>query len=319
MKALEIRKDQTLTLGRFHFGKVGLSVNGQPSFIEWEECGRLLRQMEGAVQWWIGDWLNYGEPAYGEKYSQALETTDLDYDTLTGYSWVARSIEPCLRRQNLRYYVHKEIAAAPPDKRAELLEQAEKEQWSVATTRRAVRDLQRGLKSPQALAGEFQVLAADPPWAYSNSGFDQSAESHYPTLEFDAIAALPETDPSFPKAASDSVLFIWATSPLLPEAVAVMAAWGFAYKASLVWQKPKAPPIGWWVKTRHELLLIGLRGAFPHPAEKPDSIIDAAVSRHSQKPSEAYRIIEAMYPDASRVELFAREHRLGWAFWGNQV
>src|ERR1039457_2825142 len=52
----------------------GLIVQGAPPFDEWAQCGTLLRRMKGAVQFWIGDWLNFGEHAYGEKYSQALET-----------------------------------------------------------------------------------------------------------------------------------------------------------------------------------------------------------------------------------------------------
>ena len=62
-----------LQLGQFSLDTTALVVRGEPSFDEWESVGAFLHQVDGAVQWWIGDWLNYGEKAYGEKYSQALD------------------------------------------------------------------------------------------------------------------------------------------------------------------------------------------------------------------------------------------------------
>src|SRR3990167_7334241 len=111
-------------------------------------------------------------------------------------------------------------------------------------------------------------------------------------------------------------LFLWSTSPLLPDGLQVMEAWGFEYKASMIWRKPRAPGIGWFVNTYHEILLIGVRGQ-AHPVLKVDSVIDAPVTEHSHKPDIFYELIEAMHPVAARVELFARCSREGWQAWGN--
>ena len=106
---------------------------------------------------------------------------------------------------------------------------------------------------------------------------------------------------------------------LRPAATTVMAAWGFDYKACLVWVKDRAPALGWWLKTRHELLLVGARGS-SIPREKVDSVITAAVAEHSQKPAEAYEAIDRMFPAGlRRVECFARAKRDGWHVWGNEV
>lgn len=161
--------------------------------------------------------------------------------------------------------------------------------------------------------GKFKVIYADPPWAYDNSGFNQSAASHYPTMTTDAICDLaiePMTDET-------TTLFMWATSPLLPDAFRVIAAWGFDYKASMIWVKNHAPGIGWWVQTQHEILLIASNGS-NHPVIKPPSVIIADSSRHSQKPEEFYEIIERMYPGESKIELFARNTRDNWTSWGNE-
>lgn len=174
-------------------------------------------------------------------------------------------------------------------------------------------------------AGTFGVVYADPPWAYSNSGLDQSAEQQYPTLPLATICAFTDGDGRSVRdiAHEASVLFLWATAPLLPDALRVMEAWGFAYKSHLVWVKDRAPGLGWWAKTRHELLLVGVRSDTPQPAIKPDSVVEAEVAAHSQKPDVFADIVERMFPGPGDgtfyVELFARRRRDGWAAFGNQV
>jgi len=179
--------------------------------------------------------------------------------------------------------------------------------------------------APVFPAGTFAVLCADPPWAYRNSGFEQSAAAQYQTLETPAICDLADADgrPVAELATDASVLFLWVTSPLLPDGLRVLDAWKFSYVASLVWVKDRAPGLGWWVETRHEFLLIGRRADSPQPAIKPLSVIDAAVSGHSEKPAIVAEMIEAMFPgpldETHYIELFSRQPRAGWAAFGNQV
>jgi N6-adenosine-specific RNA methylase IME4 len=163
--------------------------------------------------------------------------------------------------------------------------------------------------------GKFRVLCADPPWAYSNSGLDQSAAGHYDTLPAAEIAERWRDDVRA-VTTDESVLFLWATSPLLPEGLLVMREWGFEFVTSFVWTKPKAPGLGWWANTKHELLLVGRRKKTPPPLEKVDSVIAAPVRGHSQKPEVFYEAIERMYPVSGErpvhLELFARRDREGW-------
>jgi N6-adenosine-specific RNA methylase IME4 len=78
---------------------------------------------------------------------------------------------------------------------------------------------------------------------------------------------------------------------------------------------------GYFVRNQHELLLIACRGKFPHPppVARPSSVIMAASSEHSEKPDAVYAIIERMYPELPRIELFARNRRKGWDAWGNEA
>ena len=162
--------------------------------------------------------------------------------------------------------------------------------------------------------GKYAVIYADPPWQYDNSGFNEAADNQYPTMPLDEICELPITD----LADETTVLFLWATNPLLPEALKVLAAWGFEYKTNIAWIKDAGRGKGWYLKSKHELLLIGVKSETPHPIERPDSCFEAdRGSVHSRKPEKAYEIIESMYP-GSKIELFSRVARNGWDSWGNE-
>ena len=63
---------------------------------------------------------------------------------------------------------------------------------------------------------KYQIIYADPPWAYRNMGNIQAtASSHYPTMENEAICKLPIKD----LADDNCILFLWATFPKLQEAL----------------------------------------------------------------------------------------------------
>ena len=168
---------------------------------------------------------------------------------------------------------------------------------------------------PPLPAGPFDVILADPPWRPEQPGTDaRRIENQYATMALEDICALDVP------AADDAALFLWAPIPMLPEALEVMAAWGFHHRTAFTWVK-NSIGMGYWVRQRAELLLIGRRGKFSPPAEdrRPDSVIEAARREHSRKPDVAYELIETMYPRAARVELFARNARNGWVSWGLEV
>ena len=168
----------------------------------------------------------------------------------------------------------------------------------------------------------YGVILADPPWRFEpysrSSGMSRAADNHYPTSPLGEIKSLDVAS----IAAPDSVLFLWATVPMLPQALETMAAWGFAYKSSFAWAKDRVGT-GFWNRNKHELLLIGTRGHVPAPAmgtQRP-SLIEAPVREHSRKPDEAYEIIESYFPSLPKIELHARSSRArpGWDAWGAEA
>lgn len=163
----------------------------------------------------------------------------------------------------------------------------------------------------------YDVILADPPWRYRVAAVPRIAiENHYPTLSIEEIASLNVAD----IAADDCVLFLWTTTAKLEESFTVVRAWGFEYVTSAVWDKERIG-LGYYFRGQHEFLLVCKRGAPPKPAEgsRPSSVIRERRTKHSVKPQRAYEIIEAMYPNARKAELFARNHRPGWDCWGNEV
>jgi len=135
-------------------------------------------------------------------------------------------------------------------------------------------------------------------------------------MELEAICALPVAE----IATDNAILFLWATSPKLAEALRVVEAWGFTYRSSAVWVKSQLG-MGYYFRQQHELLLVATRGDMPAPAPdaRPRSVYESPREAHSAKPVAFYEFIERMYPNLPRIELFARGTREGWVGWGNEI
>lgn len=167
---------------------------------------------------------------------------------------------------------------------------------------------------------QYGLILADPEWKFvpwsEETGSDRSAANHYATS---ALEQIKKRDvPSI--AADDCVLALWATVPLLPQALEVMDAWGFTYRSHCVWLKDRIAT-GYWFRNAHELLLIGVKGHPPAPAPGTqwESAFDAKVGEHSEKPKEAYDMLEAYFPNLPKIELNARTKRDGWEVWGAEA
>jgi N6-adenosine-specific RNA methylase IME4 len=173
----------------------------------------------------------------------------------------------------------------------------------------------------------FATILADPPWQFVNRTGKIAPEhgrlTRYPTLKLAEIAALPVAKIAAPTAH----LYLWCPNALLPEGLAVMKAWGFAYKSNIVWHKVRKDGgsdgrgVGFYFRNVTELLLFGVRGKNARtlaPARRQVNLLATRKREHSRKPDEQYAIIEACSLGPF-LELFARGTRKGWAGWGNQA
>lgn len=171
---------------------------------------------------------------------------------------------------------------------------------------------------------KYEVIYADPPWFYRDTRKNKPAYGGitYPTMKTDELCSLPVGG----IAAKDCTLFLWATMPMLPEALKVMKAWGFKYKTcaySWVKTNPRsgtyASMLGQWTMGNLEVCLLGVKG---HPKRIRKDVKQLVVSPkvgHSYKPTEVRERIVELMGDVPRVELFARNCGEGWDCIGNDI
>ncbi|KPQ06162.1 MAG: Transcriptional activator, adenine-specific DNA methyltransferase [Rhodobacteraceae bacterium HLUCCA12] len=174
----------------------------------------------------------------------------------------------------------------------------------------------------QRPAGGFDMIMADPPWSFENwsqAGEAKNAKAQYACTSLNWIKDLPVSA----LAADNAVLWLWATNPMLREAIDVMDSWGFAFKTAGHWVKRTrhgklAFGTGYILRSAGEPFLIGTRGA-PRCARTVRSVVDGPIREHSRKPDEAFVAAEALLPHARRIELFSRQSRPGWESWGDEA
>ena len=169
---------------------------------------------------------------------------------------------------------------------------------------------------------KYGVIYADPPWGYRNQRTRAAASKHYDVMTIDDIKRMPVRE----IAADDSVLFMWATFPMLREALDTIAAWGFTYKTvAFCWVKQNRSGeglfmgLGNWTRSNSEVCLLAVRGKPKRVCAGVRSVILSPVQRHSQKPAEVRDRIVGLMGEVPRIEIFARETAPGWDSWGNEV
>jgi len=163
---------------------------------------------------------------------------------------------------------------------------------------------------------KYRIIYADPPWKYGNAmpEYVTEPQDYYLLMNTEDICAMPIKDIT----EKDAVLFLWSTSPHLPEALEVAKAWGFTYKTTFIWDKIKHN-MGHYNSVRHEILLVCTKGACtPDVKRLFDSVVSEERTEHSKKPNVFREIIETIYTYGNKIELFAREKPEGWDVFGNQ-
>ena len=178
----------------------------------------------------------------------------------------------------------------------------------------------------ESLGGRpFRTLLADPPWRFQNRTGKIAPEhqrlSRYDTMTLNDIAKLPVAD----LMADQSHCYLWVPNALLSEGLHVVEAWGFTYKAMIVWAKrrkdggPDGRGVGFYFRNVTEAILFGVRGKLRtlDPGRRQVNLIESRKREHSRKPDEQYAIIEACSP-GPYLEIFARYPQENWVVWGHE-
>lgn len=169
----------------------------------------------------------------------------------------------------------------------------------------------------------YRVILADPPWRFANwsaKGEAKNPNQHYHCMSLADIKRLPVSN----LAAPDCALVMWATSPLLDEAIETLKVWGFTYKAAGGWGKRSKTGRKWAFgpgyiqRSTLEFWIIGTIGKPKRVSASVRNFIEAPVREHSRKPDQMHSDIEKLW-DGPYCELFSRQRRDGWDVWGNEV
>lgn len=190
------------------------------------------------------------------------------------------------------------------------------------TVHQAILDMRSSIQ-----AQGFATVLADPPWRFVNRSGKIAPEHRrlrrYETMSTIEIASLPVKD--FMRETAH--LYLWVPNALLPQGLFVLDAWGFTYKANIIWHKIRSDGqsdkrgVGFYFRNVTEILLFGVRGKKARtlaPARSQVNIIHAKKREHSRKPSEQYDLIEAC-STGPYLELFGRGTRPGWTTWGDEA
>ena len=169
---------------------------------------------------------------------------------------------------------------------------------------------------------KYKIIYADPPWNYVNQGCNGAMKNHYEGMNIKDICSLPINGISD----KDSVLFLWATYPMIKEALQVIDKWGFIYKSiAFQWIKLNKKNnkhffgLGRWTRGNTEPCLIATKGKPKRVDASISQIVEYPIGRHSAKPTIIREKIIKLMGDIPRIELFAREKVEGWDALGNEI
>lgn len=178
------------------------------------------------------------------------------------------------------------------------------------------------LKTMENLNKKYQIILCDPPWSYSDQGCQGTMANHYKGMKIEDICSLPVGGVSD----DNCVLFLWATFPMLKEALRVIEAWGFTYKTiGFNWIKRNKSDCGFffglgrWTRGNGEPCLLATKGKPKRVNKAISQLVFEPRRKHSEKPPEIRDRIVSLLGDLPRIELFARQKTPGWDVWGNEV
>lgn len=173
---------------------------------------------------------------------------------------------------------------------------------------------------------KYSIIYADPPWKQSKGGKklvrpnSSGKELDYQTISLDEIKLHLQV--ATEHTTENGILFLWTIDKYLFEAQKIAEELGYKLHARMIWNKVTGIPAAFTIRFGHEYLLFMYKGKLLPVAKeqrgKFHSVFTEQVKRHSQKPQIAYEIIEHLYPNCQRLEMYARNQRNGWDCWGDE-
>jgi N6-adenosine-specific RNA methylase IME4 len=170
----------------------------------------------------------------------------------------------------------------------------------------------------------YSLILADPPWKQTKGGSRDSRPNQGQELDYETLS-LAEISKHLTDVwcTDQSTLFLWTIDKFLFEAETLATELGYKRHARIIWDKENGVAPCFSLRYSHEYLLWMYKGRFQPVTENAKGVYTTVIrersTKHSVKPLAAYELIEALYPTACKIELYARQRREGWDAWGNEV
>ena len=222
---------------------------------------------------------------------------------------------------------YQKIAELPEEKFEEIIKETKEEEKELtealmlSTAKKIdreikIKEIEEGIQSGELKLpeGKFETIVMDPPWNYGGK-YDpdnRRVTSPYPEMTQEELKEI-----ELPTNTDGCILWLWTTHKFIWEAKELIEHWGFEYKNILTWDK-ESMGIGEWLRKQCEFCLIGIKGTPIWKAHNIRDIIREARRQHSRKPEIFYKIVEDNFI-GRKLDYFAREQRVGWESWGNEV
>ena len=173
----------------------------------------------------------------------------------------------------------------------------------------------------------YDIIYTDPPWSQQKGNKrkcrpNQDKQLDYSTLSIKEIFEIQK--PFFNNCNPKHNIFMWTIDKFLHQAEQEMGALGYSLHARFIWDKENGVAPAFTVRFAHEYLLwFYKKGNILMPCEsvrgKYTTVLREPSTKHSAKPIVVYEMIEKMFPNANKIELFARNRRNGWEAFGNEL
>lgn len=175
---------------------------------------------------------------------------------------------------------------------------------------------------------QYDLILSDPPWNQKRGQGKKDVRPNSSGIPLDyPVCSLEEIEEHMKQATSlcseNAVLFLWTIEKYLFEAQTIAESCGWKLHARMIWNKITGIPASFDIRFGHEYLLYMYKGKLRPVAQsergKIHSVFSEPVQRHSQKPEISYEIINRLYPNERKLEMYSRLERTGWDAFGNEV
>lgn len=183
------------------------------------------------------------------------------------------------------------------------------------------------IKNKDLLNKNYDIIYTDPPWNQTKGNKrkcrpNQDKKLDYATLSLSQILDIHKF--FCEKTSEKHNVFMWTIDKYLHQTEEMMKDLGYSLHARFIWDKENGVAPAFTVRFSHEYLLwFYKKGNILMPCKerrgKYTTVLREPSTVHSKKPICAYEMIEDMFPNTNKLELFARIERNGWDAWGNQV